>query len=100
MPIKLDPPGSTVKQLLVDIEEFMTMNNMDNDGNYFGWLAIKDRTVVQRLRDGGDVGTTKMDTIYAFMQNPVDHYRAKTSVRGLARIEAFQPFIKQPRSTL
>lgn len=95
MPVKSDAQGPTALQLLVDIEDFISVNDMDNDGNYFGWLAIKDRTVVQRLRDGGDVSTTKMDAIYDFMQNPADHYRAKASIRGLAKIKALKPFIKQ-----
>lgn len=97
MPAKPFSQGETAKQLLVDIEDFMTINDMDNDGNYFGWLAIKDRTMVQRLRDGGDVSTTKMDEIYTFMQNPVAHYRAKASIRGLERIKALKPFNQQPK---
>ena len=91
MPTKLHEQGPTAKRLLVDIENFMDLNDMDNDGNYFGWLAIKDRTMVQRLRDGGDVSTSKMDEIYSFIRNPADHYKARVRVRGLAKIEAFKP---------
>ena len=63
--------GPTVEWLLARIEEFLTLNAMDNDGCAFGWYVSQDRSLVTRLRDGGDVTTTKMDDILAFMQNPV-----------------------------
>lgn len=62
--------GPTAKWLLEVIEEFLTVNSLDNDGCSFGWMMSKDRTIVQRLRDGGDVTTSKMDEILAFIQCP------------------------------
>lgn len=68
---KLDrPQGQTAVWLLEQIENFIELNNLDNDGNSFGWYVAKDRAIVQRLRDGGDVTITRMDDILAFMQNP------------------------------
>lgn len=62
--------GQTAQWLLEVIEVFLTVNNLDNDGCSFGWVLSKDRTLVQRLRDGGDVTTSKMDEILAYMQDP------------------------------
>lgn len=62
--------GQTVEWLLEQIEEFLTINYMQNDGYMFGWHATKDGSLVTRLRDGGDVTTKKMDHLLAFMQNP------------------------------
>lgn len=63
--------GPTAQWLLGLIDEFLTINDMENDGCAFGWYVSQDRSLVTRLRDGGDVTTTKMDDILAFMQNPV-----------------------------
>ena len=63
--------GPTTVWLLEQIEEFLTVNQMDNDGCLFGWVLSKDRSLVTRLRDGGDVTVSKMDEILAFLENPV-----------------------------
>jgi hypothetical protein len=63
--------GPTAIWLLEQIEEFLTINELDNDGCLFGWHLSKDRSLVERLRDGGDVTTSKMDEILAFLQGPV-----------------------------
>lgn len=63
--------GPTAVWLLSEIERFLTSNDMENDGYTFGWHVAKDRMLVTRLRDGGDVTLTRMDDILAFMQNPV-----------------------------
>ena len=60
--------GPTAQWLLGLIEEYLTINDLDNDGCLFGWALSKDRSLVERLRDGGDVTTSKMDEILAFMQ--------------------------------
>lgn len=99
MPIKnLDKPqGPTAQWLLGVIEEYLEYNDMENDGRTFGWLVSKDRTMVQRLRDGGDIGLTKMDDILAFMQRPQSVYRAKTS-EGLVVWKPLKPLNIKPRS--
>lgn len=88
--------GPTAQWLLEVIEEFLTVNELDNDGCLFGWVLSKDRTLVQRLRDGGDVTTSKMDEILAFVQNPVSF--AQTGVRkGLVRNIPLKPIIVKPK---
>jgi hypothetical protein len=67
---------STVSWLLAEIENFLTINSMENDGCAFGWYIMRDRSLVSRLRDGGDVTTKKMDDILAFMLNPVTTTRS------------------------
>lgn len=57
--------------LLEHIEEFLSINDMDNDGNSFGWYVMNDRNLVTRLRDGKDISLRIMEDILAFMQNPV-----------------------------
>ena len=58
---KTDTPINT---WLVDlIDEFLTINAMENDGCVFGWYIMRDRSLVTRLRDGGDVTTRKLETI-------------------------------------
>lgn len=88
--------GPTAQWLLEVIEEFLTLNELDNDGCLFGWVLSKDRTLVQRLRDGGDVTTSKMDEILAFVQNPVSF--ASTGVRkGLVRNIPLKPITIKPK---
>jgi hypothetical protein len=88
--------GPTAQWLLEIIEEFLTLNELDNDGCLFGWVLSKDRTLVQRLRDGGDVTTSKMDEILAFVQNPVSF--ASTGVRkGLVRNIPLKPITIKPK---
>ena len=80
MPAKYERrQGATTQWLLGLIEEFLTINNIENDGNYFGWALCKDRTLVQRLREEGDITITRMDDALAFMQNPVGYTRVMTS---------------------
>lgn len=82
--------GPTTLWLLGLIEEFLTINDMENDGNSFGWLVSEDRTLVTRLRDGGDISITKMDDALAFMRSPVSVYRTKTS-EGLVITKTLKP---------
>lgn len=58
--------------LLARIEEFLDRSDMPADGCIFGWHVMKDRSLVTRLRDGGDITTSKLEAITAFMQNPAD----------------------------
>lgn len=89
--------GPTVLWLLGLIEEYLTINDMDNDGNTFGWLVAKDRTLVQRLRDGGDISITRMDDVLSFMQRPIQSYR--TSARtGSRTLKTLKPLTIEPRS--
>ena len=60
--------GKTVEWLLEHIEEFLTINNMDNDGYTFGWYVMRDKSLVTRLRDGGDITTRKLEATLVFMQ--------------------------------
>lgn len=101
MPAKKEnkPQGPTTLWLLELIEEYLTINDMDNDGNTFGWLVAQDRTLVQRLRDGGDISITRMDDVLAFMQRPIQSYR--TSARlGTRTLKTLKPLTIQPRSIL
>lgn len=88
--------GPTAQWLLEIIEDFLTLNELDNDGCLFGWVLSKDRTLVQRLRDGGDVTTSKMDEILVFVQNPVSF--AQTGVRkGRVRNIPLKPITIKPK---
>lgn len=91
--------GKTTLWLLTLIEEFLTINDMDNDGNTLGWLIAKDRTLVQRLRDGGDISITRMDDVLAFMQMPVNNYRT-SSMRGNPTWKTLKPLTIEPRSLI
>lgn len=88
--------GPTVLWLLAQIEEFLSVNDMDNDGNTFGWLVSKDRTLVTRLRDGGDISITKMDDVLAFMRCPDRVYRTTTS-EGLVVNKTLKPLTIKPK---
>lgn len=92
--------GPTAKWLLGLIEDFLTANEMDNDGCHFGWILCGDRTLVQRLRDGGDVSTTRLDEAIAFMRNPVNFYRrpTPTASKSLVIPKALKPLTIEPRS--
>jgi hypothetical protein len=57
--------------LLEHIEEFLTINDMDNDGCAFGWYVMQDRNLVTRLRDGKDISLRIFEDVLAFMQKPV-----------------------------
>lgn len=61
-------PESTREYLLMRIEDFLT-KNPNVDAEAFGWAAIKDCSLVERLRAGGDVTTRKLDAIIRFMSN-------------------------------
>lgn len=65
----LTPPLS--EWLLEHIEEFLTLNDMDNDGCAFGWYVMADRNLVTRLRDGKDISVRIFEDVLAFMQKPV-----------------------------
>lgn len=71
---------TTIEWLLGEIDRFLTINAMENDGCVFGWYVMRDRSLVSRLREGGDVTTRKLEAILEFMQNPVtkDHRSGKT----------------------
>ncbi len=54
--------------LLAEVEKFLS-EFPDIDPESFGWHAIKDCTLVGRLRGGGDVTTKKLDMILQFIFN-------------------------------
>lgn len=56
----------SIVRLLADIEMFLT-ENPELSAEGFGWRAIKETSLVKRLREGGDVSTRKMDAIIVFM---------------------------------
>lgn len=56
--------------LLEQIELFLDLNDMEPDGCQFGYYIMNDRTLVSRIRDGGDVTTKNMECILTFMQTP------------------------------
>ena len=96
MPIKNfnNPQCELTQWLLGLMEEYIDLNDLDNDGNTFGWLACKDATMVQRLRDGGDISIGKMCNALAFMQRPGE-YRAKNTDTVY---KPLKPLTLKPRS--
>lgn len=76
--------GPTIEWLLSKIDAFMDINHDQAiDDVSFGWYADKDRTLVPRLRLGGDVTTSKMDKIITFMQNPVTSKRSGLTLKPI-----------------
>jgi len=65
------------------IEQFLTINVMENDGCVFGWYIMRDRSLVTRLREGGDLTTRKLETILSFMQNPIMYNGKKLDLKPL-----------------
>lgn len=88
--------GPTVLWLLEHIEEFLSVNDMENDGNTFGWLVTKDRTLVTRLRDGGDISVTRMDMVLAFMRCPDKVYRTEASDGSVVK-KTLKPLTIKPK---
>jgi len=60
---------STREWLLDKIEEYLERNPHLSE-SVFGYQAVKDWGVVERLRAGGDVSTRKLDAFIAYMANP------------------------------
>lgn len=88
--------GPTTLWLLDQLEKYLEFNDMDNDGCSLSRLIADDRSLIQRLRDGGDISITKMDDALAFMQG--SHVvRIKTS-EGLVETLTLKPFTIEPRS--
>lgn len=71
-----DPIEPITPWLLEHIEEFLTINDMPNDGCLFGWYIMQDRNLVTRLRDGKDISVRIMEDVLAFMQKPVTFVRS------------------------
>ncbi len=61
--------ASTLEWLVDRINSFLKMNKGLTEAS-FGWAAIKDTGLVERLRNGGDVTTRKLDALVRFMSNP------------------------------
>ncbi len=54
--------------LLEEVEKFLS-DFPEVAPESFGWYAVKDSTLVERLRKGGDVTTKKLDMILLFIFN-------------------------------
>lgn len=59
---------STKSWLLATINDFLE-ECPEMSPETFGWKSVKDTTLVERLRNGGDVRTLKLDMIIAFIHN-------------------------------
>ena len=88
--------GPTVLWLLDLIEEFLTINEMDNDGERLGGIVFNDRTLVCRLRNGADLYVTRMDDLLAFMKNPDRSIRVETGEGTV--LKPLKPLNIKPRS--
>jgi len=60
--------NSTKEVLLEKIDKFIATNDISEAT--FGKLTINDTGLVNRLRSGGDITTTKLDAILRFLTNP------------------------------
>lgn len=60
---------STLEWLLAQIEAYLKKNPHLTPAG-FGWVAIRDTSVVERLRQGKDVTTRKFDALVRYMSNP------------------------------
>lgn len=65
--------GTTREWLLHNIHRFLEANLEHDwlDGEAFGWASCRDSGLMDRLENGGDCRTGKMDAILAYIQNPV-----------------------------
>lgn len=61
--------ATTQEWLLDQIEQHLARNTHLTPES-LGWRAIRDSSLVDRLRAGGDVTTRKMDKIIAYIANP------------------------------
>jgi hypothetical protein len=90
-------PQTLSEWLLEQIEEFLTINDMDNDGNQFGWYVMHDKDLVTRLRDGKDVSVRIMEASLSFMQNPVTVI-PRGNRKGETRLLPLKPLVIKRRS--
>lgn len=59
-------PASTRAALLQMIETYLAANPKVTP-EAFGWAAIKDSKLVERLRGGGDITTGKLDAVIQYL---------------------------------
>lgn len=62
-------PASTVEWLIAQIDAFLAKNPHITK-EVFGWRAVKQVRLVDRLKAGGDTTTRKLDRIIAYMGDP------------------------------
>jgi hypothetical protein len=79
--IKEKKHGSTREWLTARVSDFLKKNPKITP-EQFGWLAIRDASLVGRLKKGGDVTTRKLDDIIRFMSKP--HTGSKSDVKSEA----------------
>lgn len=60
---------TTREWLIAQMEAFLQKNPSYTEQS-FGWAALRDTSVLERLKKGGDITTRKLDAIIAFMSNP------------------------------
>ncbi len=65
---------TTIESLLDHIDQFLEANPHITEES-FGWFSCKQSNLLERLRDGGDITTRRLDSIIAFMANPVLTHR-------------------------
>lgn len=61
---------STKAKLLAAIETFIKAKGMTPES--FGWAAIKDSYLVERLKNGGDITTGKADAILRYIHSNIN----------------------------
>lgn len=61
---------TSTREWLLDQIETHLKRNPHLSAPVFGFQAVKDWGVVERLRAGGDVSTRKLDAFIAYMANP------------------------------
>jgi hypothetical protein len=61
-------PATTRSLLLAEVEKCL-VDFPQMTPESFGWQSVKDSTLVERLRGGGDVTTKKLDMILQFIFN-------------------------------
>lgn len=96
---KQDNQGPTAKWLIEQIDKFLTVNPvLENDGCVLGYHIGKDRSLIERLRNGGDVFTSRMDEIIAFLTRH-DNVIVTRSEGGSEKNVTLTPITIPPRST-
>jgi len=73
----------TRKKCLIFIERYLKANKNITAEN-FGWIVLKDASLVSRLRAGGDITTRKYDDIIQYLMNP-NQERKRKYVRKKAK---------------
>lgn len=65
---KIEQFSSAVAWLLHNVDRFLDVNPGLSDEN-FGWISVRDTSIIPRLRQDKDLTTKKMERMIDFLKN-------------------------------